>query len=266
MDKFLLNQDVKRAKPALPYYKSFVTAFASLAALFGTATVLYRRNIKVTSQAGLSLTFCNAVLTYLALVVFEAFYNLYLHPLSNFPGPRLWIALPFLKNIASVRGLADVKLREFHLAFGEVVRFTPNELSFITADAWKDIYGHGGQQKPKYNFRHASVSANIINSSNEEHTRYRKALAHAFSEKALRDQEPYIGVYVDQLISQLKGFAVSQEKVDMVKWYNLTTFDLIGDLAFGEPFDGTCPASSRMLSPRILALLCFIITTGRMAD
>jgi cytochrome P450 len=37
-----------------------------------------------------------------------------------------------------------------------------------------------------------------------DHSRYRKSLAHAFSEKALRDQEPLIGKYVDLLIEKLK--------------------------------------------------------------
>src|SRR5256885_11098434 len=40
------------------------------------------------------------------------------------------------------------------------------------------------------------------------------------------------------MIEKLKGVARSDTPTDMVKWYNLTTFDMIGDLAFGEPFDG----------------------------
>lgn len=43
--------------------------------------------------------------------------------------------------------------------------------------------------------------------------------------------------YADQLINQLKDSAgASDEAVDLVKWYNWTTFDIIADLMFGEPF------------------------------
>lgn len=50
--------------------------------------------------------------------------------------------------------------------------------------------------------------------------------------------------YVDLLVDRLKGeIATSRATVDMTRWYNYTTFDIIGDLAFGEPFD--CLRNSR---------------------
>lgn len=66
----------------------------------------------------------------------------------------------------------------------------------------------------------------------------RRLLAHAFSEKALKGQETIMKHYVDLLVSQFHKQAKDPNTcvVDMVRWYNFTTFDLIGDLAFGEPF------------------------------
>lgn len=44
--------------------------------------------------------------------------------------------------------------------------------------------------------------------------------------------------YVDLLVERLDGeITASRPTVDMTRWYNFTTFDIIGDLAFGEPFD-----------------------------
>lgn len=71
--------------------------------------------------------------------------------------------------------------------------------------------------------------------SNADHSRYRRLLSHAFSEKALRDQEPLMNAYFDQLISRLKERAGSPQ--DMVQWFNFVTFDIIGDLTLGESFD-----------------------------
>lgn len=62
-------------------------------------------------------------------------------------------------------------------------------------------------------------------------------MAHAFSDKALKAQEDIIQAYVDQLISQLHKRASSSDNiVDMMHWFNFTTFDIIGDLSFGESF------------------------------
>lgn len=63
-------------------------------------------------------------------------------------------------------------------------------------------------------------------------------MARAFSAKGLQAQEPIVTRYVDKLIERLKDVSQSNSPVDMVKWYNLTTFDLIGGLAFGESFNG----------------------------
>lgn len=42
--------------------------------------------------------------------------------------------------------------------------------------------------------------------------------------------------YVDLLITQLKDRETKGNNVvNMVHWFNFTTFDVIGDLAFGEP-------------------------------
>jgi cytochrome P450 len=42
--------------------------------------------------------------------------------------------------------------------------------------------------------------------------------------------------YVDLLIEKLEGYTESGAPADLVKWYNFVTFDLIGELAFGQSF------------------------------
>jgi cytochrome P450 len=59
----------------------------------------------------------------------------------------------------------------------------------------------------------------------------------AFSDRALKQQEPLFTKYVDQLVRNLKG-RIDEDpntKVDLVRYYNFTTFDVMGDLTFGEP-------------------------------
>ena len=195
-------------------------------------------NIKLASLSGLCLILIGATVLYIFYILGYAIYNVYFHPLRRFPGPKAWVAFPILYHLASLRGLLDKNIRSFHEMYGEAVRFSPRQISFITAQAWKDIYGHGHKQLPKYVVRDEGKPSDIIIANDKDHTRFRKALSHAFSEKALRDQEPLMNVYIDMMIEKLKGVAASSQPADMVNWYNLTTFDIIGDLAFGEPFDG----------------------------
>ncbi|EUC27100.1 hypothetical protein COCCADRAFT_10212 [Bipolaris zeicola 26-R-13] len=165
-------------------------------------------------------------------------YNIYFHPLRHFPGPKLWIASCLVRHYYAIIGSFDDKIREFHLQYGEVVRFSPYELSFRTAAAWKDIYGHNRVQMPKGLFYSPDETPNISFSNDADHSRYRKSMANAFSEKSLRQQESLIKQYIDEMIHKLRDVATSQTPADMVKWYNLVGFDLIGDLAFGKSFGG----------------------------
>ena len=66
----------------------------------------------------------------------------------------------------------------------------------------------------------------------------RRQLSHAFSDRALRGQEAFFQKDINKLIQRLMERVRKGEAVDIVSWYNLTTFDIMGDLAFGEPFGG----------------------------
>jgi len=127
-----------------------------------------------------------------------------------------------------------------HEKYGTVVRVGPGELSYISAQAWSDIYGarQGKGQMPKYKVVNIEGfgADNMINSTPENHSRHRKLLSHAFSDKAMRAQEPLITEYIDLLMLRLKECV--NQTLDLTKWFNLTTFDITGDLTFGEPFNG----------------------------
>ncbi|KAI0437905.1 cytochrome P450 [Xylaria telfairii] len=166
-------------------------------------------------------------------------YNLYFHPLSQIPGPPLWIAFPILRKCRMVRGDADFTIRDLHVKYGEVLRVSPNEVYFLNPQAWKDIYGHGHAEFPKFYPEGVHMHPKKIISSNaQNHFRLRRAMLPAFSEKALMQQEPLIRTYVDLLIQRLREVSETASCTNMVRWYNFTTFDLIADLAFGESLHG----------------------------
>lgn len=171
-------------------------------------------------------------------------YSLYFHPLSRYPGPRLAAITPLVHLLWDVQGRQHSTINRLHDKYGDVVRIAPNALAYRAAPAWKDIYGHrkkGDRPFSKDPALYAptpnGVNA-IITANGPDHARVRRLLAHAFSSKALREQESILHVYADMLIHKLTGLFVESNTpvVDLTRWFNYTTFDLIGDLAFGEPF------------------------------
>lgn len=136
-----------------------------------------------------------------------------------------------------------MKTRKIHEKYGPVIRLSPNELAFTSVAAWNDIYGHrnGRQDLNKDPIHVGSVDpmpgvSSISMADHKTHARQRKALSHGFSKKALWEQEGIVQEFVDKLMSRFRGFAERGETFDIVKWYNFITFDVIGDLSFGESF------------------------------
>ncbi|KAL3460880.1 cytochrome P450 [Aspergillus heterothallicus] len=202
----------------------------------------------------LFLAFSLLLLHRLAIIT----YNLYFHPLARFPGPR-YLAISNLPYyyLLSVRGTAAHHVVTWHKTYGDIVRIRPNELSFKNAAAWTDIMGHrAGPENSKDPHFYSPVTVgppNLATAPRAQHQVFRRLMSHGFSEASMRAQEPLIRGYVDLLIRRLrenssssggvgggekieKGERNSRKAVGMAAGYNCTTFDVSGDLAFGEPF------------------------------
>lgn len=173
-------------------------------------------------------------------VLFWVIYNLSFHPLSKFPGPRLWAisTIPYIRNFTA--GECHFTILEMHKKYGPIVRVGPNDLSLNHPDGMKALRGHrksGTGENSKEPVAASFNADNVIGANRENHQRYRRTLAHGFSQHSMMAQQPIIRVYVDKLMKGLHAASDNGTKpVDIATWYNFTTFDVIGDLAFGEPF------------------------------
>ena len=138
-------------------------------------------------------------------------------------------------------------LQKLHEEYGEVVRYSPNEVSFISGEtAWPDLYGFrigrwrgrmSHLKDPVWFAPPPNQTPGLLIANDEDHSRGRRILAHAFSEKALNQQEALLQSYGDQLVDGLKDtISSSSASVNMTKWWNWLTFDIISHLLFGEPF------------------------------
>ncbi|KAJ6109331.1 cytochrome P450 monooxygenase [Penicillium sp. IBT 16267x] len=180
-----------------------------------------------------------AVSTAIIYLFTKVIYNVYFHPLSRFPGPKSHAIsrIPYFRR--AINGTLPFDMLDLHKRYGDIVRIAPDELAFSHPDAWKDIMGHknGEPEMAKANwfYRPLDEPLHIVNEDIDEHKRLRRQMAHAFSEKSMREQEPMIRKYVDILLERLRENCTNGSVV-ISDWYNFTTFDIIGDLAFGESF------------------------------
>lgn len=128
---------------------------------------------------------------------------------------------------------------KLHLQYGNVVRVEPDELTFTAPSAWSEIFLSRPQlPRPEIG---TIVNVNGVRPivhelKPEDHLRQRKVLSHGFSSKALNMQEYILQQYVDLLIKQFDELATSGTEIDISDWYQFASFDIIGDLVFGESF------------------------------
>jgi cytochrome P450 len=167
-----------------------------------------------TSQA---LTYLFALITY----------NLYFHPLSKFPGPKLRAALEWPYFWSLVRGYSPQYMLELHNQYGPVVRVSPNELIFNRPQAFKDIYGHKrpGQKELRKDKKYVSGMGEptMLFSDQAYHSYIRKLMAPGFSEGALRKQEGVIRGHLTLLIEKLfLAGKDGQTPVDLLEWVNVS--------------------------------------------
>ncbi|KAF2001284.1 cytochrome P450 [Amniculicola lignicola CBS 123094] len=186
------------------------------------------------------------VLILVFTLVVRKLYIVLTHPLRKFPGPFLASISDIPTSYSALRGRKQLDAVALHEKYGPVVRVAPNELSFNTAQSWRDIYsfrpGHDTFTKSEFYsggwFSDAGVYGVITVRDVREHAVQRRYLSHAFSASALREQEALIASTIDLLIERMREVGVERgETVDMLLWLRMCAFDVIGSLAFGNTFD-----------------------------
>ena len=186
----------------------------------------------------------------------QAIYNITFHPLAKIPGSKLWSCsrFPFIHSL--LRGTIIHDFQALHEKYGPVLRIGPDEVTFADPDAYQDILQIRADHQqflkdPTWWNKQDGQDENLITANNPDvHARMRKMLVPAFTVRALRAQEPIVQRYVNLLIERLSEHTVKNEdrkgtgsEINISTWMNFTTFDIFGDLGFGESFD--CLQQSR---------------------
>ncbi|CZT02785.1 hypothetical protein WAI453_012092 [Rhynchosporium graminicola] len=176
-------------------------------------------------------------------VILRTIYLLWLHPLSKVPGPPLLAVTDIINQWRSnVTGTFTREASQLHNEFGPLVRIGPNRISVDGSVGYPQVYGlkargvDGGYFDKVAGYLFLGDEHTLLAAPHELHRSMRRALGHAFSEQAVREQEGIVQKQVEMLMDQLTRRAKSGEVVDVVKWMNYLFFDIIGELTFAKSF------------------------------
>jgi cytochrome P450 len=75
----------------------------------------------------------------------------------------------------------------------------------------------------------------IVSTEYDAHRRFRRIFAAAFSDRAVKKQESIFHQHIDHMMARLEEAAVQGKPIDLVQIFNYMTFDIMGDLCFGQP-------------------------------
>ncbi|KAF5670172.1 isotrichodermin C-15 hydroxylase (cytochrome P-450 monooxygenase CYP65A1) [Fusarium circinatum] len=136
--------------------------------------------------------------TFVSWIIGVVIYRLYFHPLARFPGPKIAACSEFWFLYNWASGYYVHNISDLHRKYGDVVRTASNELSFRSSVALRDIYNHVSKDRPTF----------------------------------LKSDNFYT---VDPTTWANAGPGTGGANMSEV--FNWLTFDVIGDLTFGESFD-----------------------------
>lgn len=145
---------------------------------------------------------------------------------------------------------------------GPTFRYTPDSLLVNTPEGYKQIFSAKANVGKAEYYRAYPRTPEAVTTWNTTskavHARKRRVLNNAFSDKALRNAEPYVHANLDRWC-ELLGEEIDKTggewsgSLNMADWANHLIFDILGDLCFGKSFDMKEPDSQLRYVPELMA-------------
>lgn len=175
---------------------------------------------------GLFLAICILLLYCLGLFI----YNVYFHPLRSYPGPFLAKVSKVWSRYGNLKGRKSHRIHAAHLKYGPIIRVAPNELSFSSPLAVRDIYSNDAFVKEETFYRakrifHEEMLMSYRNP--EAHKERKKLLQRGFSQAAMVAFEPEIDVKIEAMMGHWSKKAQDEPVLDVYPWLLWLAFDVV---------------------------------------
>ncbi|KAK8091903.1 cytochrome P450 3A19 [Apiospora hydei] len=135
------------------------------------------------------------------------------------------------------------ELQALHQKYGPAVRIGPNEVSFASLEAETTIYAK--QEDGRFSkdgtfltlFSDLVLNAPTLITIPDPalHRRLHKVIEQAFTPQARAKQEPIQKIHIDMAISEIDEIVDRGSTMDLADTLETMFWEIIGDLAFGEP-------------------------------
>lgn len=212
----------------------------------------------------------NAALLFVILIgswsFFQGVYSRWFHPLAHIPGP-------FFCSISVWPSAYHARKRDRHLwieacfnKYGNKIRIAPNEVLFRNPAAHRDIYGSRANVR-RADFYNAlllkeSLANTFSHTDNAAHTRSRKLLDLAFSNKSIRAASVFMQQHIDrwhELLIQHSGEDWTEPR-NLTNWANYLVLDILGDVCYGKSLSMMEPGENpfRAMPQAITAVMASI--------
>ncbi|OHE96345.1 fatty acid synthase alpha subunit reductase [Colletotrichum orchidophilum] len=178
-------------------------------------------------------------------------YRLYLHPLSQYPGPWLARVTRWYSAYHSWKGDIHVDMARCHEKYGRVVRYAPDRLLFDSVQSVHDIYGHSSNAiKAKSYSALLHGAPNILTARDKkQHGKRKRIISQGLSDSKMRALEPkilnQIKIFCDVLYGT-PGAATTAGQTSAAAWgslRNMSKFcdylamDIMASIIFSSKYD-----------------------------
>ena len=215
----------------------------------------------------------NTILTYLpplllVLIITRLIYNKFRPGLLSIPGPPLAAYTSLWKLYDVWKGSAHLTAIELHRKYGPLVRIGPNHVSVADYREISNIYSLKGKFTKTAFYHIQSIiwqkapQKNLFSARDEAfHRDQKRAAGNAFSLGSLLQKEDAVDSCSSLFMHKLSEFADRSEAVDLGKWLQYYTFDVVGEFTFalklgflekGEDVDGMMEAINGLLVSSLL--------------
>ncbi|KAK7937318.1 cytochrome P450 [Apiospora aurea] len=155
-----------------------------------------------------------------AVYVFSlAFYRLYLHPLSDYPGPKLAAVTRWYEAYYDLvlGGQYTFRIAEMHKKYGPIIRISPYELHVSDPAFFEKIFRQDGRWD-KYAWSYDAFGAPltaVATSAHDLHRRRRAPVNSFFSKQNVTKRIDTVKRQVDKFCARLDGFAGSEARLNL---------------------------------------------------
>jgi cytochrome P450 len=160
----------------------------------------------------------------------------YASPLRQYPGPLLASFSRLYQLLSVASGKTQLDMIALHSHYGPIVRIAPNELSFSSPEAARQLLsaGKGFHKTPFYGVFPPPENPDIFTETKEDvHARKKRVANPPYSMAAMQQLTPFIDDTIELLVTKLDQ---SVGRVDLGAWLHFFAFDVLGEVAFSRKF------------------------------